>query len=431
MKVASIYDRPVQVFLAIALAIASFAWLWNLSSPLQGLHSVRQADTLFTAWSYCTEGHDFLHPRVAHRGLGTGINIGELPLASEVFSWPCRISGTWSEGAVKWVVLVFFFLNTLMWGLFTKKRWPETWPGWPGFVFLWGFSTYNLLHFTIALPESLALTLLGASLLCAEKKSVFLKILGGVFFTAAFGMRPYLIPLLILARNPRWMFGCFLACGLFYLIWFKWWILQSEFPYYATSLTPFWQVSGAEWIPIAENVATVFIRDLPNFVGLFLIFLSWKNGVDRKFILGTVASVLLVLFLRAPMVQSHHYYLGAAVVFALLFMIQGMKFLKTPRSAWIFTGLFFVIALANVQHLWHGQGFEKLQKVQAALKTIPADDQIAVYIDEGSANTPYLYLAKRTGWSFYASENRGLCPEGAKWRMVEKENTILVEPCSN
>lgn len=419
--------RPRHVFLS-GLVLLTIAFVSNWNSPLGGVHAVRQADTLFAGWSYCTEGAEFLRPRVAHRGAGTGVNIGEFPLASAVFAIPCRVTGEWSEGAVKAVVLLILFLNTLTWGLFVRRRWPDLWPGWGWFGLIWVFNTHALLHFTIALPDPLALTLIALSGLAFLSESALARIAGVALFVIAFGMRPYFIPLLFLVV-PRWSWRglTFALCGLFYLVWFKWWILQSEFPYYATDATSFAETLQ-KLVPIAGALAEAVVRNATNIVGLFFVVLFWRKTPDRFLIGLTLLSFAMVLALRAPMIISHHYYLGAA--FALLAIMMALG----ARTAPTWTGaLFLLIGVVNVQHHWHNKTRPTFLKIQSELarQGVGPTDKLAVYEGDVSAATPYLYWAKRTGWVFHENEDRGpsQCPDGAQWLLHPVDGSPAIERC--
>jgi hypothetical protein len=79
---------PVNSILFIMAVLYSSFILWSFQAPLVGVHFIRQADTLFTAYSYCKEDSSFLYPRIVHRENTSGVSIGEFPLFSYVLSLP-------------------------------------------------------------------------------------------------------------------------------------------------------------------------------------------------------------------------------------------------------------------------------------------------------------------------------------------------------
>lgn len=428
--------RAPGAVLAAGLVLFAIAWFQVWNSPLEGVHTIRQADTLFAGWSYCVEGSEFLRPRVAHRGATGGISIGEFPLASAFFALPCELTGIWSEAAVRSLVLLLLILNAFLWGQFVRRRWPERWPGWDWFLVVWLFSTHHLMHFTIALPDPLAFALIalaGLGFLAARDfrgpylGGILCRLGAAVLFVIAFGMRPYLVPLLLLViPGLAWQVGVFIACGLFYLVWFKWWILQSEVVYYATEATSFaetWEKLG----PICLAFLEAVFRNALNFVGAWWVFVAFRENRDRRMAWLTAGAFLLVLGLRAPMILNHKYYLGAGVLLLTIWMVWGVR--RAP--AWL-AWVYLLVAVVNVQHLWHGNGLAKMRLVQAeiARAAVAPEDKIAVYIGDGLP-VAYLYWAKRSGWGFHGDDFRGVehCPEGARWAMTWEDSGPRVQEC--
>lgn len=422
--------------LGLLLLAAGFLTTWN--APLSGIHGVRQADTLFAGWSYCVEGTEFLRPRVAHRGTGAGVAIGEFPLASAVFAAPCLLTGTWSEGAVKLMLTLILALNTLVWGLFIRRRWPDRWPGWAWFGVIWVFSTHSLLHLTIAIPDPLALMLVataGLAFQSAESSKYsgwkrFLTRAGGiVFFTIAFAIRPYLVPLLLLVISHRkWRGTAFIACTVFYLAWYRWWSSQSDVSYYATDA-----FSMSETLTHATGIlyalAEFLVRNMTNVIGLWFAVLAWRVDRDR-FLWGLAfASLAMVLAMRAPMIIHHKYYLGAFSILLTILLTQGAR-RAPPWTA----AAFLLVAVVNVQHLWHGDTHETWMLVQTEIErhAVAPKDRIAVYAGNDSAETRYLYWAKRTGWVFPRASFAGTdhCPEGANWAMIVNDDHPVLQPCT-
>lgn len=401
----------------LGIFLLAAGWIYNWNSPLQGVHSVRQADTLFAGWSYCIEGSEFLKPRIAHRQDTSGISIGEFPLTSWVYSLPCQLTGQWSESAVKLVTLFILILQTLLWGLWIRGRWPTRWPGWSVFLLIWLFSSYQILHLNISLPDNLALLLVAAAGLCWRRPQGGAQALALGLFVVAFGMRPYFIPLLFLvAPNFLMMAASFVLCGVFYLVWYKGWILQSEINYYATEITPFSETLR-QAPAIGKSLLEAFLRNAVNFIGLWWLFRSFK---DRDLFLWSIGifAFVLVMALRAPMIISHHYYLGACFVVVLILMIQGAR--QAPVwSLW----LFLAIGLVNTQHQWQGQAGQRQAELQQAAQAagVKPGDTLAVYLAVDSAVSPNLYWLKATGWSLSPSKYQGPtgCPLGADWAITK------------
>lgn len=430
-----IFSTPrVPLLLGVIALIVGWANIYD--SPIEGVHAIRQADTLFAGWSYCMEEAEFLRPRIAHRGETTGVSIGEFPLASMAFALPCKLSGVWSESAVKTVVLALLLLNAFLWGSFLRRRWPDRWPGWDWFLLLWIFNTHHLLHFTIAIPDPLAFALIASSglafLAAKEFRGPYLggilcRLAGTILFVIAFGMRPYLVPLLFLViPGLRWRLGALAGCAVFYFVWYKWWILQSEIVYYATEATAFTE-TARKLGPIALALAEELFRNIFNFVGLWWALLAFRRIRDREMAALLIGSFLLVLLLRAPMIINHKYYLGAGAVMLTIWMLWGAKNAK-PALAWAF----LAVGLINTQHYWHGTNAAKMHRVQAEAATVdmaPAD-KVAVYIGDALPVT-YLYWLKRTGWGFHAGDFQGLdhCPSGAAWALTEENGTPKLRHC--
>lgn len=425
-----------RIPLVIGLLAFAMGWANISSSPIEGVHAIRQADTLFAGWSYCRENTEFLKPKIAHRGDTSGVSIGEFPLASMVFALPCKLTGTWNEGAVKTIVLLLLLLNAGLWGTFLRRRWPERWPGWDWFLLVWLFSTHTLLHFTIALPDPLAFALIATAGLgfqaARDSKGPYLgailcRLGASALFVIAFGMRPYLVPLLPLVIPGRpWRVGTVIACALFYLLWFKWWILQSEVSYYATEATAFKETAEKAG-PILWALIEAVLRNALNFVGLWWLIAAFRAQKDRTMMWLWLGSFALVLALRAPMIINHKYYLGAAMLLTTIWCLWGVR--RAPGwLAWIY----LLVGVVNTQHYWHGKNVMAMRRVETEITRheLAPDEKIAIYIGESQPVT-YFYWAKRPGWGFLSKDFRGLdhCPPAAAWALIETDQGPSLEPC--
>ena len=220
----------MRLFWIFALILLG-AFLFNASSPLQGIHTIRQSDTVFAAYSYCMEGTDFLKPKVAHRGTTSGVAIGEFPLYSYIVSLPCQVRGSWSEYDPKFFILFFWILNFLIWTAWAKlylKLAPSNKDDIASLAIIFGFSTFALLYLTISLPDNLAFLLIGLAaylqisdfrLLNRTLSQKSISILSALLFILGFAVRPYLIPLILLVhRRWWWLTLTTVGCGIVYLL---------------------------------------------------------------------------------------------------------------------------------------------------------------------------------------------------------------------
>lgn len=452
------WSRFEQVLLAFAVLLLTAAWIWNIDSPLQGIHSIRQADTLGAARSYCVEHAEFLKPLIAHRGAGAGVNIGEFPVVSWLLSLPCQLRGEWDELRPKILALIFFLAAGVLWGLLWRRIFrsevskkdglplnPSDLLSW---ILFWIFPTYQLLHGFLPIPDSAALACIAAAGLCSWRlgesppasrgRRWLLELLSVSFFVLGFAIRPYLIPLwLVTQRSHREKILSFTLCCAFYLAWYRWWgPTHSEFPYYATSVTPFDETlrqSGA----ILGALAELLLRDLTHVIALIpllLVLSSGRRPPGFALVSATaVGSLLLVLVLRGPQILHHSYYLGAFIVTALPLLAWTWSRWHSRWRPWALS-LFLLISVANTQHEFHRQGAARATEVRALLaeKNPPPVDKIAVYVGD-RLNPPYLYWVQRTGWSFPAGEFKGLdsCPAGARWALYENAGRMAFETCQS
>ncbi len=410
--------------------ILFLAFAYNASSPLQGVHTIRQSDTTFAAYSYCYEGTEFLKPKVAHRGTTSGIAIGEFPLYSFLMSLPCQIRGTWSEYDPKFLILFLWVLNLLVWTawakVYLKPHKPEA------FSLFLGFSTFSLLFMTIALPDNLAFFLIGlAAYLKTYSQKKLSLVVSSLLFILAFAIRPYLIPLILLVNlSWIWISLTTLGCLMVYIFWYQFWVLQSELNYYYLSIPPL-----AETISHLPNYALPLLnnilRDWFQYIFIFLIIWKWRS-LRRLEVFGIFGSIALLILARGEHLVIHNYYLWAAAVFAFLCLFRALMTLprKLQITALIIYGL---MGFAQTQHEFHGQTLAQSTEIQNLLQTqkVPLEAKIAIFVGQGSCSTQYLYWMKHMGWCLYVDQFKGpqSCPKGADYYFRFKDKEPILQPC--
>jgi hypothetical protein len=411
------------------------AYLWNFNAPLQGVHSIRQSDTIFTAYSYCIENSQFLLPKIAHRENTEGVAIGEFPLYSFLLSIPCEISGEWSEWYPKFFVLILWILNMFVW-----LRWAQGYlrlkkEDLLSFGVLFGFSTYSVLYMTISIPDNLVLFLMGVTGLLQQSsrfKTWQKHVLSGLVFCLGFSIRPYFIPLAILfTKNRRWILSVGVVCILIYIVWYKWWSQNSQIVgYYYIAIPPLLDVLKAMPHYILK-LFDVILRDFFNY--LFFPLIIWKRkDLKKTEIFGLISSFLMVLFARGNHSIIHGYYLWAMYIFGVLCLYRAFATFK-PKTQSIFLILFILITIAQTQHHFHRQAEFKSQMIQklAIDSNVPANAKIAVYAANESCSTNYLYWLKRTGWCLGEKDFKGPehCPQGADYFLAYEGANPLLKPC--
>ena len=407
------------------------AFIYNFNAPLQGVHSIRQSDTVFAAYSYCLEGSDFLKPKVAHGGETGGVAIGEFPIYSYALSIPCQLRGAWSETDPKIFILILWVLNLLVWIRWSKKYFPNLTVTTSSRALLFGFSTFSLVFLTISLPDNLALLLVGVAALVEQTKWPLKHLISAVLFCLVFAVRPYLIPLAYLVSpRPRWLIGVLLGCIAIYLIWYKWWVLKSDLNYYYTAIPPVSEMILA--LPhYFLDLLHVILREWFHYLFLPLMIWKWKE-LKKPEVLGLLFSILLVVLVRGEHLVVHNYYLWAGYIFFFLCLIRVFASFKPLVQTFLIL-LYGLIGFAQSQHQFHRQAQTRYEQMQTLANNInlPKDAKVAVYVGEGSCSTHYLYWLKRHGWCFYEKEfiDEKHCPQGATHYLVFKGEEPILQPC--
>lgn len=416
-------------YLFISCAIAfSFFYFKNLNVPLAGAHKIRQADTLFTAYSYCEEGSSFFYPRTVFRQDTTGIAIGEFPLTSYLFSAPCKALSFWAEWQPNLIVFLLFLLNCLVWGVFLKRQAPAKWPGWLAFLTLFSFSTHALSYFLIPLPDLTSVLFAGLAGLVYQKSNrsnYFFYALSVALFAVAFLIRPYNIVILAVLLPFDWSsfkrsfylaLPFCLVCVLAYIFWFKIWSQQSEVARYTLNFKMSDLLSQYNLILVATLKKVV--TDIFNYIGVvaFFFFLK-KNKTDRLFLVNLFLAVLLMWLATTYAVIHHGYYLTGVWLLLIAFVVQNLQALPKKFKA-VFLSVWLLIGVTSVAHRFNVKKFEIEANEMAEIKSqfnLKPFEKIAIY--QPHDNPVPFYRLKAVGYSIPLSEFKGPagCPSNANF----------------
>lgn len=420
-----------QVVLSLGFVALATLVIRVLDVPLTGTHKVRQADTLFTGYSYCIGDSSFLLPKIAHREATSGIAIGEFPLFSFLISLPCQITGTWSEIPPKLITYALWILNLCIWVLWFKRKVPRSAQLNPyAFLLFLGFSPLFLTYLLIPIPDALAMLSLGIAALLWQRPQRIFHLSGAIFFTLAFAIRPYLFPTLILLM-PSWKTGAgaFLLCGLFYLIWFKYWIQHTQIWYYLTDTKPISSLVTNGWRPPLALIQQILLNHL-NYIGLLPFALAVKK--NKNYLLAWLLSIAFILILKGDHFVNHAYYFMATGLISVIAMAEGFLELSDKKQK-IFAFFFVFMGLIAIQHNWRPLSHQRAITLPQLMEQnhVAFADRIAVY---DTFNPQTLYFAKRVGWYFEKTDWKGpmTCPKEAKWALLfDSEDRPSLVQCIN
>ncbi|MEY4616283.1 MAG: hypothetical protein RJB66_1243 [Pseudomonadota bacterium] len=415
-------------FIFAGLAIIGLLIFINLENPLTGTHKIRQADTLFTGYSYCIGDSTFLFPKIAHRESTSGVAIGEFPLFSALISIPCQLTGHWSEVPPKIITYFLWLLNLLIWTQWFKRRTSTQNHANPyAFQLFFIFSPLLLTYLLIPLPDALAVLILGLAALCWQRlDSKRLQWTGTFLFSLSFLMRPYLFPtLLILAPTKNVTLRTFGVCGIAYLLWFKYWIRHTEIWYYLTDIKPLSSLLASGWKAPSALLQQVSLNHM-NYIGLIPFYFAVKR--NKKLFFAWLSSILFIVVLKSDHFVNHAYYFMATGLITVVAMADGFLELNLKKQK-IFTGLFVVMGVLAIQHNWRPPINLRHKNLPKIIKenNVAFEEKIAVY-DTFDPQT--LYLAKRVGWYFEKADWNGpqSCPTTARWALLfdSKDNPHLI-----
>lgn len=425
------------ILISLALLIMGL-WINVINEELVGAHTHRQADTLYTAWSYCHEQTPFLLPKVIFRGMGEGIAIGEFPLWSWFLSTQCQVSQKWNEAFPSWITLLFFFLNGLIWWLWLLRQFNQNKKSF-GLSFeidkkhfwLWAiiyfFSSFNLIHYLIPIPDIFAMTVIGIAALGFQNKNRFIKYTAGFLFLTGFLIRPYLFPLLfVIVFDVNILIWCSGLATLGYYCWYMKWADLSQINYYAIHIEPLKALIN-QFPHALQTSVNYILHNHWNFILAWPFFLFAKR--NAKLFALWLSAFIFIVFMRGHHIEIHNYYLGAISFLGLMMALSGLQFLS-PRKIQLVVLVYAMIGIANTQHLYHSNknNWPVLLQTEADLSGVKAQDKVAVYI---SFDPSFLYWSKHVGWLKSAEEFRpGQCPAGADWSLILVNNYPQYLPCT-
>lgn len=413
--------RKVLFYIVAAVSFHIALLFIAPSQPLQGPHKIRQADTLFSSFSYCKENTDFLKPRIMHREATTGVAIGEFPIYNYLMAVPCKVSGIWSASLIRGIDFVIYVLNFFLLGMTLTKAWGKV--RWDYLTLFWFFTPLWFVYGTMPIPDGFTLTLFLVAWNWSLRTNKKLpELLQNLVLILVFLIRPYFFPLFLLVRPKLKPFIILTGlCGLSYLIWFKWWVPQAtEVPYYSTSIKPI-----GDLIENLGRVLHAFIEQTLyhhlNYIGLILFVTAAAK--EKKLFFCWGFSWFFILAVKADHFVDHPYYLTSAALISLLVMLKSDLLEKLPsKYSKVFAALYIALCITAIQHHYFKPRDWIFDAGAAVEKETQLSEKIAVY---GGNPIVYLYSALRTGWPlpydrFHNGEN---CPEGATWAWQIDENT--------
>lgn len=422
--------------LFLCLAALTYTYLSNYKTPLWGANPHRQADTLFSAYSYCKEDTSFLKPKVLARGETAGVSIGEFPPYSYLLSLPCQLTGQWSESLLRlgspilYILLIFlfgyFFLQKL--GLSKKDLVP--------LMCLLGFNYLHLKYLLPPYPDVLALIFIAASALIlnrsihSKKSNLYLQALGVLLFTLGFLIRPYLFPLMFLISSDRKVLVS-IAASLFiaYIGWYRMWASQvSDLSYYAIQIRDFFQ----SFQDLPKGLASLFF-DIPKLHVNYILLPLLLMGLLKNKALGIlwIASIFSIHALAGAHYVSHEYYLLSTSIIGLFLAAKTLWSFQKPQLVYGVLSAYVVLGTAAIIYHWSYPPIEDWKKAGEYIQqnTSPTD-LIAVFADGGPS---YLYASQRFGWNLPPNSYKGpeSCPDKAEWALIKSEGEPKLIPCSD
>ncbi|MFN7905435.1 MAG: hypothetical protein ACK5P5_09650 [Pseudobdellovibrionaceae bacterium] len=417
--------------------------------PLEGVHKIRQADTLFAGFSYCMEQTPFFKPRIVQRGVNPGTSIGEFPVFSYLISIPCKLTGVWTESAPKLINFFFLILGIFVWfKVLTYLNGSAI--NFLSFSVFYFFSTNTLVHYQIPIPDHFALFLMGCAiwLNCILKNKTnskekigfmlrgIIQVLIPIFFLTAFLMRPYLIPLIALFIFPlqfeiRPFFQFSFLSSLFlsilgFLLWYKWWAPnQSTIFYYNTQILSLTEVA-LQWRGVFQGLYEQLLRSYLNFIGIILLGIyAWKgkklfkpNSMIFDLIILAFLSYLFVVLIKGDHGTRHGYYFSAFFIYLTFLLTLLSEMILSPRIKYFILYGFIIIGTAQSQHYFHGKFQSYFIELTELRSQIPTSSLVATYAATESNDPVELYSLQRAGLAFATTD----LPEATKTALENSYN---------
>jgi hypothetical protein len=433
MTAAKSNQTPLNFFLSgiILFCVGLLLYFWSQTYfiPLNGAHQWRQADTLTTAYFYCTNESSFFKPEIAAREGTTGVAIGEFPVYSYIVGQTCQILGYWSEVTPKVINWLFWILAIFVWWNFLKLRLQsKALTDFLIWILLFAISPTLVNYLTITLPEATALFFWGTAAWFFEKyKFVHQKkwaTFALVFFSIGFLIRPYYIPFLFFFGIPRiFKFRILLLAVVLFVAWYKLWAS------YATTMPMYFGINFESLssvlmsIPSALSVMPTRLMDHFTLAGLILALYFWS---EAKFLwLLYFFSLLIMLALKATHLEAHPYYLLASAVLATLILMKILRARKASTIRWVLS-LYVLQSFASNIHNFRPNHLWPKIKEHLIEKQIPADSTIASYLGK---NPAWHYFLKRKGILLQEGSPAEACLGYDFSLKRDLENNFLIEPC--
>ncbi|WP_413578489.1 hypothetical protein ACLVWU_08120 [Bdellovibrio sp. HCB290] len=392
--------RIVQYIPYILLSIIALFFIRNLGNPLQGMHFVRQSDTLMTGVIYCYESAPFLEPRIAFRGaLPKGVVRGEFPLFSYIVSLPCKATGVWSYVFPKILAYSCFLIALLFW---VRMLFPDNKEKQKIFATLSVAISAIVTYMLIPIPDAMVFLFFSGSAALFRVKSerswlkVLLNLMGFTLISVGFAMRPYfifLIPyLFLITKDRRFIYSLLPSAGI-YFWWYKTMVPTSDILNYYYTGMPTLEHMFSDFLPSLASGVFPFLRDQFEIFGLIFLF----YGIRKNKIVAIYGLVVLLVmyFLRGSHLSAHQYYIVSATLIGLHLMTEGAIQISKSKRALILT-LMILVLIASDQHHWHkpNVNFEAVRR--DAEQNSRFENRICMKNFGLSAG---FYYALRTGWA--------------------------------
>lgn len=418
-------NSAFKVFLGVISLIWIYLYCQTIQVPLQGTHQWRQSDTLFTAYYFCTENTDIMHPKIGPRRDTGGVAIGEFPFFSWTVGKWCEAKGSWDEVSPKVINFLFYFLAIWCWWIFLRNHYKLKNVQWYHWFSLCFYSMISLSFLTIPMPEATALLFFGAAgaLWSSPKLKPAIKDnLGMAAFSFGFLLRPYHIPFLVMYKPKiKYFIGTFIICILLFGFWYKYWPAQATEVqgHYGIGFEGLDKILAA--LPTALSMIPIRVLEHTSLIGLLLVPMVFKH--DGLLVLLYVGSIGMMIVLKATHIQNHAYYLMNAAFIALTIMIYGLDLLKTDAKRNLFLMAFVIIGIGNTVHNIRPNRVQvQAAEIENLAKGIPPEAKVTTFT---GGSPQYLYWLKHTGWMATPEEFHGdsSCPQGSDYYLIENQDS--------
>lgn len=395
MKKALKYLPWVIVFIVTCIFIS------NINTPLQGMHQVRQADTLMTSVLYCMEGAPFLEPRISFRGpLEKGIAIGEFPLFSYLVSMPCKVTGQWYEFIPKIFVYLLFLFGLIIWGQVFFKNEKEK----RNLFYLLSLSVAAVwTYLLIPIPDALVYFLFSVAAYLLKRDSstrltsLFLTLLSIVCFTLGFIIRPYFVFLLPFlywrSRDIRYVLSL-VPMVIAYIWWYKIVSQSNDLLFYYYTGMPSFSHMWDHWFPSLQTAWYFLLRDQLSFFGIVFVVLAFSKHKIESLYLALV--FMLMYFLRGDHLNGHQYYFtGLSIIILFLASEGAAQVASIVKRNLLIVGMLISMIISE-QHHWHKPPFDAYKIRNYVAENTKSSERICT---RNLGLSLGFYYSLRTGWA--------------------------------